>query len=86
MKTFLNSLTTFLTSYTLSILFALTLILKESLSIEIVIFPTLGISESLSEKYQSQEVASFKLEKGLLYILKVIFCGLLVLEKEIFTD
>jgi hypothetical protein len=51
-------------SYTLSIIiFALKPIVKKLLSIEIVIFHIFALSEVLSEKYQSQEVAMNKLEK-----------------------
>jgi hypothetical protein len=74
-----------MTSYTLAIqFFALKPIVKKLLSIEIVIFHTFALSEGKSEKYQSQEVALNKLEKGPLIHLKTVFCSpvaLMVLEK-----
>jgi hypothetical protein len=77
-----------MTSYNLAILFfALKPIVKKLLSIEIVIFHTFALSEALSEKYQSPEVASNKLEKGPLRDYKIVFCSpvaLAVLEKKIF--
>jgi hypothetical protein len=77
-------------SYTLSILFfALKPIVKKLLSIEIVIFHTFALSVAYSEKYQSQEVASNKLEKGPPRDYETAFCSvlaLMVLEKKIFKD
>jgi hypothetical protein len=52
-----------------------------------VIFNTSRILEALSEKYQSQEVASNKFEKGPLRDYGTAFCSplaLMVLEKKIF--
>jgi hypothetical protein len=78
-----------MTSYTLAILFfAVKPIVKKLLSIEIVIFHTSALSEELSEKYRTQEVASNKLEKGPLRDYKTVFCSpvaLVGLEK-IFKD
>jgi hypothetical protein len=51
-----------------------------------VIFYTFALSEELSEKYGSQEVASNKLEKGPFRDYETAFCSLLaltVLERKI---
>jgi hypothetical protein len=68
-------------SYTLSIL------VKKLLSIETVIVHTFALSEALSEKYNSQEFASNKLEKRPLQDFKTVFCSpvaFMVLVKKIF--
>jgi hypothetical protein len=79
-----------MSSYTLAILFfALKPIVKKLLSIEIVLFHTFALSESLSKKYRPQELASNKLEKGPLMDYETGFCSpvaLNVLEKKIFKD
>jgi hypothetical protein len=65
--------------YPVNTIFVLKPIVKKLLSIEIVIF----------HKYQSQEVASNKFEKGPLRDYETAFCSLLalmVLEKKIFKD
>jgi hypothetical protein len=63
-----------ITFYTLAIIFfALKPKLKKLLSIELVIFHTLALSEALLEKYRSQEVALHKLEKRQLRDYKTVF-------------
>jgi hypothetical protein len=88
MSTFPDSLG--MTSYTLAILvFALKPIVKMLLSIEIVFFHNFELSDALSEKYWSQEVAWNKIEKGPLRDYKTVFCSsvaVAVLEKKIFKD
>jgi hypothetical protein len=67
-------------SYTLLILFfTQKSIVKKLLSIEIMIFHSFALSEAKLEKYQSQEVASNKLEKGPSIDNESAFCSLLVL-------
>jgi hypothetical protein len=76
-------------SYTLSILFfAQKPIVKKLLGIEIMIFHTFALSEAYSVKYWSQEVASNKLEKGLLRDYETAFCSVLALKvlEKIFKD
>jgi hypothetical protein len=70
-------------------IFALKPIVKKFLRIEIVIFHTFALPVAKSEKYQSQEVASNKLEKGPLRDYETAFClllALMVLGKKIFKD
>jgi hypothetical protein len=69
-----------MTSYTLSILFfALKPIVKNLLSIKIVIFHIYTLGSIIGKKYWSQEVALNKLEKGLLTDYETAFCSVLAL-------
>jgi hypothetical protein len=73
-----------MTSYILAILF---FALKPKFIIKIVIFNTFALSEALSEKYQSPEVASNKLEERPHRDYETAFClprAFMLLEKKIF--
>jgi hypothetical protein len=73
-----------MTSYTLAILFyALKPIVKKLLSIENVIFHSFALSEALSEKNQSQEVALNKLSD---YETACSLLALMVLNRKIFKN